>query len=200
MGRYSLSYLNYNFNTPKKIFVIKFLDENAELHLGDYDHNRKMDEIKTFNIVTQYKYENHTETIIIENDTLNNIFENNLFIEEDDNKIHLQNIIYEIDKSTWYMSFPKLKIKKKEEKDVDNPLEEYKLTLDISADRIYIPINFFIKNVQNIFPKDGKCQINKEGYFTCQCDEDYKKNFGNFKFIAENGETFWINVTFDEKE
>ena len=57
MGRYSLSYLNYNFNTPKKIFAIKFLDENAELHLGDYDHNRKMDEIKTFNIVTQYKYE-----------------------------------------------------------------------------------------------------------------------------------------------
>ena len=194
-GRYSLSYLNYNFSTPQKIFAIKFLEENAELHLGDYDHNRNMDELKTFNIVTEYKYENHTETIIIENNTLNNIFENNLLIEEVDNKTLLQNITYEIDKSTWYMSFPKLKIKKKEEKDVDNPLEEYKLTLDISADKIYIPKNFFIKNVQNFFPKDAKCQINQGGYFTCQCDEDYKKKFGNFKFIAENGEAFWINVT-----
>ena len=74
------------------------------------------------------------------------------------------------------------------------------MSLASSADRIYIPRNFFIKNVQNIFPKDAKCQINKEGYFTCQCDEDYKKNFGNFKFIAENGEIFCIDVTFDEKE
>ena len=71
------------------------------------------------------------------------------------------------------------------------------MSLASTADRIYIPRNFFIKNVQNIFPKDANCQINKEEYL---CDEDYKKNFGNFKFIAENGEAFWINVTFDEKE
>lgn len=194
-GRYSLSYLNYNFNTSKKIFAIKFLPENAELHLGDYDHNLKMDELKTFNIVTEYKYENHTETIVVENDTLNNIFENNFFIEEDDNRTHLENITYEIDKSTWYIKFPKLKIKKKKEEDVDFPLDEYKLTLDISADRIYIPKNFFIKNVNKIFPKDAKCQIARGGYFVCNCDEDYKTKFGNLKFISENGEAFWINVT-----
>ena len=193
-GRFSLSYLNYNFNTSKKLFALKFDEEKAELHLGDYDHGRSMDELKTFNIVVEHKYENHTETILREDK--NNIFENRLLKEEeDDNITHEENVTYEIDKSVWYMSFPKLKIRKEKDEDVDNPMDEYKLTLDMSADRFYIPKKFFIKNVQNIFPKDAKCQVARGGYFTCQCDEDYKKKFGNFKFIAENGVEFLVNVT-----
>ena len=193
-GRYSLSFLNYNLNTSKKIFAIKFLEENAELHLGDFDHNRKMDNLRSFNIVTEIKYENYTETIVV-NDNLESIFDNNYLIEEDDNKTHEENITFEVNKSSWYISFPKLKIKKSSEKDVDNPLDEYKLTLDMCADRFYIPRKFFVENVQNIFPKDAKCQVSRGGYFVCDCDEDYKSKFGNFKFISEKGVPFWVNVS-----
>ena len=194
-GRYSLSYLNYNFNTSKKLFALKFTEEKAELHLGDYDHRRNFNELKTFNITVMKKYENLTETILREEPNKNNFFENNLLIEEDDNTTHEENITYEIDKSSWYMSFPQLKIRKKKDEEVDNPLEEYKLTLDMSADRFYIPKKFFIQNVQNIFPKEAKCQVARGGYFICQCDEDYKTKFGNFKFISENGVEFWVNAT-----
>ena len=194
-GRYSLSYLNYNFNTSKKLFALKFTEEKAELHLGDYDHRRNMNELKTFNIVVEHKYENHTEAIIREGSNKNNLFENNLLIEEDDNITHEENITYEINKTVWYMSFPKLKIRKRKDEDVDNPMDEYKLTLDMSADRFYVPKKFFIQNVQNIFPKEAKCQVARGGYFTCQCDEDYKTKFGNFKFISENGVEFFVNVT-----
>ena len=193
-GRYSLSFLNYNLNTSKKIFAIKFLEENAELHLGDFDHNRKMDNLRSFNIVTEIKYENYTETIVV-NDNLETIFDKNYLIEEDDNKTHEENITFEVNKSSWYISFPKLKIKKSSEKDVDNPLDEYKLTLDMCADRFYIPRKFFVENVQNIFPKDAKCQVSRGGYFVCDCDEDYKSKFGNFKFISEKGVPFWVNVS-----
>ena len=182
-GRYSLSYLNYNFNTSKKIFALKFFEQNAELQLGDYDHSRNMENLKTFNIIIEKKYENHTETIINEN-AINNIFENNLFIEEDDNTTHEENITYEVDKSIWYMSFKKLKIKRENDEEVDKPLDEYKLTLDISTSYFYIPRNFFINNVKKIFPQEGKCQVARGGYFTCQCDEEFKTKFGNFKFIA----------------
>lgn len=193
-GRFSLSYLNYNFNTSKKIFALKFFEQNAELQLGDYDHSRNMENLKTFNIIIEKKYENHTETIINEN-AINNIFENNLFIEEDDNTTHEENITYEVDKSIWYMSFKKLKIKRENDEEVDKPLDEYKLTLDISTSYFYIPRNFFINNVKKIFPQEGKCQVARGGYFTCQCDEEFKTKFGNFKFIAENGVEFLINVT-----
>lgn len=195
LGRFSLSYLNYNFNTTKKLFAIKFTGNKAELHLGDYDHNRTMDELKTFNIITEYNYENYTETIIVENENTSTLYDNNLLIEEDDNKIHEENITIELDKSVWYMEFPKLLIKKEKDEEVDNPLKSYKLTLDMSNDYFYIPREFFIKNVQNILPKEGKCQITKAGYFSCQCDEYYKTKFGNFKFVSSNGVEFLVNVT-----
>jgi hypothetical protein len=38
-GIFSLSYLNYNFNTTKKIFALKFMESDCELHLGDYDQS-----------------------------------------------------------------------------------------------------------------------------------------------------------------
>ena len=192
-GRFSLSYLNYYFNTSKKIFAIKFLEKNAELHLGDYDHNRNIEELKTFNIITENKYENHTETIIKDNS--NNMFENDFLVGEDDNKTHEENITYEIDKSIWYMNFTKLKIKREKEEEIDNNLNGFKLSLDMSTNKFYIPRNFFIKNVEKIFPKEGKCQITRAGYFSCQCDEEYKTKFGNFKFISENGVEFLVNVT-----
>ena len=193
-GRFSLSYLNYYFNTSKKIFAIKFLEDNAELHLGDYDQKRNIKDSKTFNIITEYKYENHTETIIKDNS--NNIFENDFLIEDDDeNKTHEENITYEIDKSIWYMNFTKLKIKREKEEEVNNTSNGFKLTLDMSTNKFYIPRKFFINNVEKILPKEGKCQIARGGYFLCQCDEEYKTKFGNFKFISENGVEFLVNVT-----
>ena len=188
-GIFSLSYLNYNFNTPKKMFALKFQsDGKSELHLGDYDHNRNIGDLKTFNIVTEYIYENYTETIIT--NKLYNIFDNNLLTEEDN--ITYENITYEVDKSVWYMNFPQLVIN---DHKLDKPMNEYKLTLDMSASKFYIPRNFFINNVEKILPKEAKCQINREGYFVCQCDEEYKTKFGNFKFISENGVEFWVNTT-----
>ena len=191
-GRFSLSYLNYNFNTSKKLFAIKFTKENTELHLGDYDHERSMTNLKTFNIVVEHKYENYTERVIREN--VKSIFDNNLLIEEDDNKTHEENITFEVDKSVWYMSFPKLIINRNN-KDNITTIKESKLTLDISTSQFYIPRKFFIENVDKIFPADAKCQITRGGYFTCDCDEEYKTKFGNFKFVSENGVEFLINVT-----
>ena len=194
-GRFSLSYLNYNFNTSKKLFAIKFYENNAELHLGDYDHERNMDDFKAFNITTDFNYSYYNETIPVnENDIvkLNNIFGNSLLMEEEDNKTKYENRTLELDNSMWYMSFPKIKINDKE---VDNTQKNYKLTLDMSNDRFYIPRDFFIKNVDKIFPKEAKCQISRGGYFICQCDEEYKTKFGNFKFISENGTEFLVNVT-----
>ena len=193
-GRYSLSFLNYNFNTSNKIFAIKFLEEDAELHLGDYDHNRKKEEFKTFDIETNISYEDYNETIIVK-DNLETIFDNNLLIDEDDNTTHEENISFKVNKSSWYIKFPNLKIKKSSEKDVDHKWDEYKLTLDMCADRFYIPRKFFVENVQNFFPKDAKCQVARGGYFVCDCDEDYKSKFGNFKFISDKGVPFWVNVT-----
>ena len=194
-GRYSLSYLNYNFTTSKKLFAIKFNPDNAELHLGDYDRSRDLKDLKVFNIVTEYKYEEYNETIIRENKSQNNFIGNNLLEEEDDKEIYEENLTYEVDKSIWYMSFPKLKIRKEKDEEVDYPLENYKLTLDMSNSFFYIPKNFFIKNVQKIFPKEAKCQMTRNGYFSCQCDEDYKTKFGNFIFISETGVEFLVNVT-----
>ena len=189
-GIFSLSYLNYNFNTAKKIFALKFFpDRKSELHLGDYEHNRNIDELKTFNIVKEYIYENYTETII--NNKLNNIFQNNLLSEEENN-VTYENVTYEVDKSMWYMNFSKLVIN---DKNINKPMNEYKLTLDMSTDKFYIPRNFFINNVDKILPKEAKCQITREGNFNCQCDEEYKTKFSNFKFITENGVEFLVNVT-----
>ena len=191
-GRYSLSYLNYNLNTTKKIFAIKFTDEGAELHLGNIENKSNMNELKKFPVAIENKYENRTETVIKE-EYRNFLGDNFLFANEDN--ITTENITYEVDKSCWYMNFTQLKIRKEKEEDVDNPLPIYKLTLDLSTRGFYIPRDFFIKNVQKIFPKEAKCQIARGGHFVCQCNEDYKTQFGNFEFISENGAIFYINVT-----
>ena len=194
-GRFSLSYLNFNFNTSKKLFAIKFAENNAELHLGDYDQNRNMEELKAFNIITENNYTYYNETIPVTDrdvDNVNKIFENSLLMEEKDNNTKYENRTLELDNSMWYISFPKLNINNIE---TDIPTSDYKLTLDMSNDKFYIPRNFFIKYVDKIFPKEAKCQIARGGYFICQCDEDYKTKFGNFKFISRNGTVFFVNVT-----
>ena len=52
-GRFSLSFLNYNFNTEKKMFGISInYDEKAFIDFGGYDQDRIKDksQLKTFNI------------------------------------------------------------------------------------------------------------------------------------------------------
>ena len=51
-GIFSLSYLNYDFNTTKKIFALKFIESDCELHLGDYDHSfiANLSNLKSFDV------------------------------------------------------------------------------------------------------------------------------------------------------
>ena len=200
-GRFSLSFLNYNFNTEKKIFAIKFTDEGSQLHLGGYDNKFDLNKADNFSVVVEHSYENYTEQIIHRNTSSNSFYnhildENNFISEEnDDNDTIIENKTIEIDKSVWYMNFSNLKIKTDSEQEVDFKLDKYKLTLDMSASKFYIPKEFFVKNVQKIFPKEAKCQLARDGYFTCQCDEEYKTKFGSFVFENEKGTKFYVNVT-----
>ena len=98
-------------------------------------------------------------------------------------------------KNLKWINFSNLKIKTDSEQEVDFKLDKYKLTLDMSASKFYIPKEFFVKNVQKIFPKEAKCQLARDGYFTCQCDEEYKTKFGSFVFENEKGTKFYVNVT-----
>ena len=202
-GRVAISFLNYNFNTSKKLFALKFSDDKVELHLGDYEQSSY--DIKTannFSVTIMHEYENYTEQIIHNKTNIsyisNNLFfENNNYLSEqnDSNDSYVENITIEVDKSRWYIDFPKMKIKTESEVDVDYPNNSYKLTLDLGADRFYIPKLFFEKNVDKFFPKDSKCQITKSGYFICQCDEDFKTKFGSFVFETAEGTKFYVNVT-----
>jgi len=51
-GRYSLSFLNYDFNTTNKTFALSLNTETSELHLGGYDRNIIAEEknLMSFNI------------------------------------------------------------------------------------------------------------------------------------------------------
>ena len=51
-GRFSLSFLNYDFNTTNKTFALNLDEENAELHLGGYNQTEIIYEknLKIFNI------------------------------------------------------------------------------------------------------------------------------------------------------
>ena len=53
-GRFSLSFLNYNFNTSNKIFALTLNHNGGQLDLGDYNHDIIKDKSKlhTFNITT----------------------------------------------------------------------------------------------------------------------------------------------------
>ena len=200
-GRFSLSFLNYNLSTGKNIFAIKFDGDGAYLHLGGYDNNFNLNKAANFNVIVENDYENYTEQIIHNETSSNNyknyILEENNYLTEanNNNDTIIENITIEIDKSSWYVNFTNLKIKTDAEREVDYKLDSYKLTLDMSADKFYIPKQFFLKNVKKIFPKEAKCQITRSGYFTCQCDEDYKTKFGSFVFENEKGVKFYVNVT-----
>ena len=202
-GIFALSFLHYNFSTEKKLFALKFTDDKTELHLGDYEQSTyDIKRASSFDVTIEEKYENYTEQIIHENSTDEYYYDNNLYFENnnylseknDSNDSYIENITIEIDKSRWYIDFPSLKIKTDTEMDVDYPNNSFKLTLDLSVDRFFIPKLFFEKNVNKFFPKDSKCQLTKRGYFVCDCDEDYKTKFGNFIFEA-NGTKFFVNVT-----
>ena len=55
-GIFSLSFLNYDFNTPKKIFALSLGLDNGELDLGNYnsDKIKNISNLKTFNINKTY--------------------------------------------------------------------------------------------------------------------------------------------------
>lgn len=52
-GIFSLSFLNYNFNTTEKIFAFYFIKDKCQLHLGGYDNNliKQNENLKTFKII-----------------------------------------------------------------------------------------------------------------------------------------------------
>ena len=161
-GIFSLSYLNYDFNTTKKIFALKFIESDCELHLGDYDHSfiANHSNLKSFDVTI------------------------------DDN-----NSIDQFYKFIWYIKFSSININnvtsKKQFKNNENSI---KLSFDIGTDKFHIPKKFFFDNIKLIFPEKSQCQLHPEGYFICQCGENYRANFGNFSFENDNG-TFWISPT-----
>ena len=152
-GCFSLSFLNYFFNTPKKIFALSLGSENGNLEIGDYSHNKIKDKSKffTFNITKT----NYT------NEYLN----------------------------YWYINFNSLSINK-------NNLEKnnYKLTFDAKSSNFHIPKDIFFKYAHYIFSEDSKCQIQPEGYFTCVCEKNFEKNFGNFIFFNDNNEYIEVKI------
>ena len=161
-GIFSLSYLNYNFNTTKKIFALKFIDSNCELHLGDYDSS----------VITNYS----------------NLKSFNITLEENNSSAQFF-------KSIWYIKFSSISINNKTTKNNFNSSSEtIKLSFDIGTDKLHIPKKFFFENIKSIFPEKSHCQIHPEGYFICQCGENYRANFGNFIF-KNNNETFNISPT-----
>ena len=54
-GIFSLSYLNYNFNTTEKIFAFYFNKDKCQLHLGGYDNNliKQNENLQTFKIILE---------------------------------------------------------------------------------------------------------------------------------------------------
>jgi len=62
-GIFSLSFLNYNFNTSKKIFALQFIKDNCQLHLGGYNINliKQNNNLKQFNVI---KDNNNSNDII----------------------------------------------------------------------------------------------------------------------------------------
>lgn len=195
-GRFSLSYLNYNFTTEKKIFAIKFDTVDAELHLGGYDttiiNNDTQKKLKTFKV------------IVDENNSTDDLYQSMWYMEFP--KLYINN---ELVKKETNLSLADLENNNDLSSSFYTPLlssgpssfsspmnnNKYKLTLDMSTDKLYIPKDFFFENVKSIFPPESKCQILDSGYFYCQCSEDYKEQFGNFKFEADDGEIFFINTT-----
>ena len=100
-GRYSLSFLNYGFNTDKKIFGLNLNDDNPELHLGGYDESiiANQSSLLTFNIsITNNSFDYFLNDFWYIN------FES-LFI--NDRKIENTSLKLAFDSSTNYFHIPK---------------------------------------------------------------------------------------------
>ena len=153
-GRFSLSFLNYCFNTTKKIFSLTFNRDKGQLHLGGYSLDIIGNETKLNNFtITKTNYNNSNEYL-----------------------------------DTWYinstLSINGVKLK-----------DNYKFTFDISSNYFHIPKDFFFKNVDKFFSEKTKCQVQPEGYFICECDQNYDKYFGNFKFWNTNNNYIEVKYT-----
>lgn len=155
-GIFSLSYLNYNFNTTEKIFAFHFIKDNCQLHLGGYETSliKQNDNLKSFDV-------------IIDKDNSNNKYYNPI----------------------WYIQFQSVTIN-------DSPYimnnNNIKLTFDIGSDKLHLPKRFFFDNMKKLFPEKSHCQIHPDGYFKCECGDNYQTVFGNITFYGKNGENFTI--------
>ena len=156
-GIFSLSFLNYNFNTSKKIFALQFIKDNCQLHLGGYNDN-----------------------LIKQNNNLKKFFVN-----KDNNNSN--DIIYN---PIWYIKFNNITINNSPYKFNNNT--GIKLTFDIGSDKLHLPKKFFFDNMDKIFPEKSHCQIHPDGYFLCDCGDNYRSAFGNISFYDQNGEIFTI--------
>ena len=156
-GIFSLSFLNYNFNTSKKIFALQFIKDNCQLHLGGYNNN-----------------------LIKQNNNLKKFFVN-----KDNNNSN--DIIYN---PIWYIKFNNITINNSPYKFNNNT--GIKLTFDIGTDKLHLPKKFFFDNMNKLFPEKSHCQIHPDGYFLCDCGDNYRSAFGNISFYDQNGEIFTI--------
>ena len=156
-GIFSLSFLNYNFNTSKKIFALQFIKDNCQLHLGGYNDN-----------------------LIKQNNNLKKFFVN-----KDNNNSN--DIIYN---PIWYIKFNNITINNSPYKFNNNTV--IKLTFDIGSDKLHLPKKFFFDNMNKLFPEKSHCQIHPDGYFLCDCGDNYRSAIGNISFYDQNGEIFTI--------
>ena len=71
-------------------------------------------------------------------------------------------------------------------------MAEIKLTFDIGTDKLHLPKKFFFDNMNKLFPEKSHCQIHPDGYFICDCGDNYRTAFGNITFYGNKGEIFTI--------
>lgn len=65
---------------------------------------------------------------------------------------------------------------------------EAKFTLDSTSWTLDIPSKFFFDNIETIFSKTSKCQVQKSGIFICYCSNSYQKEFPTFTFNINNSQ------------
>ena len=172
----NLSYFNINF--------ISFINVSFASRVNLYGYfalsftNYK---INTKQKMYALNYDNNGNTFLHIGGYNKNIIQNETLLKK-------YPINFNENKTQWYLFSETLYIN--ENKTQGNQ----KLILDTSTNKMYIPQKFFFDNIDVIFPKEGNCQILTSGNFLCECDENYKKKFGNFKFYI-NDEILFINVT-----
>ena len=90
----------------------------------------------------------------------------------------------------WYIKFNNITINNSPYKFNNNTV--IKLTFDIGSDKLHLPKKFFFDNMNKLFPEKSHCQIHPDGYFLCDCGDNYRSAFGNISFYDQNGEIFTI--------